>query len=170
MPELSAAPVETMQGTEILPVSVVRTCEYDGGCDEVAMPGSTCCWRHRRMGRLFPPTGQPLPARVQTKSEAPVIENAKCGCGRDANHRGRCEWRRRNHSVREQISNGNGARSIQVSAEARDALRAKTPDADDPEDTLPLFTVKMTEPMLDTFWGLLDGKSKAALLSKMGAE
>lgn len=31
-------------------------------------------------------------------------------------------------------------------------------------------TVKMTGPMLDTFWGLLDGKSKAALLSKMGAE
>jgi hypothetical protein len=44
------------------------------------------------------------------------------------------------------------------------------PDSNDETDAPTLFTVKMTEPMLDTFWGLLDGKSKAALLSKMGAE
>lgn len=213
--------IEKMQGTEILAVRDVRTCEYADGCDEVAMPGSTCCWRHRRHGKLF---GLPLPAsairerrlngsteqRPETVSRVAMAETpaghrsmersqrsgsanretghasrsstatamtpelGKCGCGREWNHHGRCAWRRENPGVSLKPANSNGTRMIAVSTESRDALRPKFPvksgvAAADGEE-IDVFTVKMTEPMLDTFWGLLDGKSKAALLSKMGAE
>lgn len=153
-----------MQGTEILAVRDVRTCEYADGCDEVAMPGSTCCWRHRRHGKLFgvPPAA---PAILANKVMAEMSQGERCWCGAPKGHRGMHRGQKRRDA-----ENGNGTRSIQVSAEARDALKAKPNVFGDVDEAEALFTVKMTEPMLDTFWGLLDGKSKAALLSKMGVE
>jgi hypothetical protein len=158
-----------LQGTEILPVTPARGCEYADGCDELAIPGSTCCWRHRRHGKLFSlPAALPVPqARAQRGESAVVDGKCKCGCGKPVSA-GR-EWF---HGHKPQ----NAARALAVSTDARDALRSiqnfpvrsGTASADGEE--IAVFNVKMTEPMLDTFWGLLDGKSKAALLSKMGAE
>lgn len=101
------------------------------------------------------------------------MSNAElCHCGREKGHRGIHRGYKRTGGFPTHLPAvpTNGTRSIQVSAEARDTLKAKPNVFGDVDEAEALFTVKMTEPMLDTFWGLLDGKSKAALLSKMGAE
>jgi len=92
-----------------------------------------------------------------------VADEGKCGCGRPANHYGRCAYRRENPGVQSKRP----AHAIQVSTETRDALNGSAGDDDSKE--VAVFSVKMTEPMLDTLWGLLDGQRKADLLSKLGA-
>lgn len=87
----------------------------------------------------------------------------KCGCGKETvKGRDYC-W---GHKTK------NATRSITVSTAARDALAPKPNgevkiDVDEAEET---FTVNLTEPVMDALWGLLDGRKKAALLSKLGAE
>lgn len=101
-----------------------------------------------------------------------MSKTCKCGCGRPVT--AQREWF---HGHKPQ----NAARALTVSTEARDALRGmetrrpivhpvKSASATAGGEEIAVFHVTMTEPMLDTFWSLLDGKSKAALLSKMGAE
>lgn len=98
----------------------------------------------------------------------------KCGCGKET-------VKGRDYCWGHKGKKGAVQRSITVSAAARDALRP-APDRsgefqvrsgsahDEAGDEIATFTVNLTEPVMDALWGLLDGRKKAALLSKLGAE
>lgn len=98
----------------------------------------------------------------------------KCGCGKET-------VKGRDYCWGHKGKKGAGQRSITVSVAARDALRSapggrsgefqvRSGSAhDEAGDEIATFTVNLTEPVMDALWGLLDGRKKAALLSKIGA-